>query len=86
MWDTHNTGVRVLCIRCKSALVMCCGIVLHTLVLEVPSCWSAGAWRYIGLSTFRVLIVLRSRLMSYVVRHGKDILVGCCKLVKAVST
>ena len=21
-------------------LVMCCGIVLHTLVLEVPSCWS----------------------------------------------
>ena len=21
-------------------LVMCCGIVLHTLVFEVPSCWS----------------------------------------------
>ena len=21
-------------------LVMCCGIFLHTLVLEVPSCWS----------------------------------------------
>ena len=31
----------------------------------------------IGLSTFRVLIVLRSRLMSLVVRHGKNILVGC---------
>ena len=41
-------------------LVMCCGIVLHMLVLEEPSCWSLER----GLSTFRVLIVLRSRLMS----------------------
>ena len=28
------------CLLCDAVLVMCCGIVLHTLVLEVPSCWS----------------------------------------------
>ena len=28
------------CLLCVRVLVMCCGIVLHTLLLEVPSCWS----------------------------------------------
>ena len=28
------------CLLSVRVLVMCCGIVLHTLVLEVPSCWS----------------------------------------------
>ena len=52
------------CLLSVRVLVMCCGIVLHTLVLEVPSCWSYEGSLEIGLSTFRVLIVLRSHLMS----------------------
>ena len=37
----HKAGRSVCCVmQSVRVLVMCCGIVLHTLVLEVPSCWS----------------------------------------------
>ena len=36
-----KAGRSVCCVmQILRVLVMCCGIVLHTLVLEVPSCWS----------------------------------------------
>ena len=36
--EEEKAGRSVCCVM--RVLVMCCGIVLHTLVLEVPSCWS----------------------------------------------
>ena len=37
----RKAGRSVCCVmQSVRVLVMCCGIVLHTLVLEVPSCWS----------------------------------------------
>ena len=37
----HRAGRSVCCVmQSVRVLVMCCGIVLHMLVLEVPSCWS----------------------------------------------
>ena len=39
--EEEKAGRSVCCVmQSVRALVMCCGIVLHTLVLEVPSCWS----------------------------------------------
>ena len=60
--EEGKAGRSVCCVmQSVRVLVMCCGIVL---VLEVPSCWSREGSLEIGLSTFRDLIVLRSRLMS----------------------
>ena len=59
-WAGIEAGRSVCCVmQSVRVLVMCCGIVLHMLALEV--CWSSLE---IGLSIFRVLIVLRSHLMS----------------------
>ena len=63
----EGKAVRSVCCVMQSVsvshvLVTCCGIVLHTIVLEVPSCWSWEESLEIGLSTFRVSIVLRSHL------------------------
>ena len=39
--EEGKAGRSVCCVmQSVRVLVMCCGIVLHTLVLEVPSCWS----------------------------------------------
>ena len=39
--EEEKAGRSVCCVmQSVRVLVMCCGIVLHTLVLEVPSCWS----------------------------------------------
>ena len=39
--EEEKAGRSVSCVmQSVRVLVMCCGIVLHTLVLEVPSCWS----------------------------------------------
>ena len=39
--EEGKAGRSVSCVmQSVRVLVMCCGIVLHTLVLEVPSCWS----------------------------------------------
>ena len=39
--EEEKAGRSVCCVmHSVRVLVMCCGIVLHTLVLEVPSCWS----------------------------------------------
>ena len=39
--EEEKAGRNVCCVmQSVRVLVMCCGIVLHTLVLEVPSCWS----------------------------------------------
>ena len=39
--EEGKAGRSVCCMmQSVRVLVMCCGIVLHTLVLEVPSCWS----------------------------------------------
>ena len=39
--EEEKAGRSVCCVmQSVRVLVMCCWIVLHTLVLEVPSCWS----------------------------------------------
>ena len=39
--EEEKAGRSACCVmQSVRVLVMCCGIVLHTLVLEVPSCWS----------------------------------------------
>ena len=38
--EEGKAGRSVCFVMSVRVLVMCCGIVLHTLVLEVPSCWS----------------------------------------------
>ena len=39
--EEEKAGRSVCCVmQSVRVLVMCCGIVLHMLVLEVPSCWS----------------------------------------------
>ena len=39
--EEGKAGRSVCCVmQSVRVLVMCCGIVLHTLVIEVPSCWS----------------------------------------------
>ena len=45
-------------------LVTCCGIVLHNMLVLRRSAFMLGGSLEIGLSAFRVLIVLRSHLMS----------------------